>query len=107
LGCWRERFPQVSGHLQAKKIWPNGTGTPIKSHAVHVAPHSPTKATMPSMNVSVTPPAAAPAPVARTAAPRDADGDNDGTGSVPAAAAPRAPALAAPGQPGSVLHVVA
>jgi hypothetical protein len=55
---------------------------------------------MPSINVqAIAPPVQAPT-AARAAAPRDADGDNDGS---------RAPVaqLAPAGQPGSVLHAVA
>jgi len=59
------------------------------------------------MNVTTSPAAVQAAPAPRVAAPRDADGDNDGSRASTATAAPKAAALAPVGQPGSVLHVIA
>ena len=65
---------------------------------------------MSSMNVSAVSPADAPPQVARAARaapPLDADGDQDGTRQLPVAPAPKSAPLAAPGQPGSIVHEVA
>jgi hypothetical protein len=60
-------------------------------------------------SMQITPvPAAAVAPRSQAvAAPRDADGDHDGSVAGAAASAPKSAPLAAAGQPGSTLHVLA
>jgi len=59
------------------------------------------------MNVTTSPAPVHAAPAPRVAAPRDADGDNDGSRASAVTASPKAAPLAPVGQPGSTLHVVA
>jgi hypothetical protein len=60
-----------------------------------------------NMNVTSTPAAAPTVQAPRIAAPRDADGDNDGSRASAAPVAPKAAPLAPAGKPGSTLHVIA
>jgi hypothetical protein len=59
------------------------------------------------MNVTTSPVSIQAAQAPRVAAPRDADGDSDGSRASAATLAPKAAPLAPAGQPGSVLHVIA
>jgi len=59
------------------------------------------------MNVSSSSSVAHAPQAVHTAPVRDADGDNDGSRTRAAPAAPKAAPLAPAGQPGSTLHVIA